>query len=37
LFDGKRRKAKTDEDKCVGCAFCPGVCPVHGCLEMVEK
>ena len=31
------RTPETDEEKCVGCGLCVQVCPVTGCIELVEK
>jgi len=31
------RTPETDEEKCVGCGLCVQVCPVDGCIELVEK
>jgi dihydropyrimidine dehydrogenase (NAD+) subunit PreA len=36
LFDESTRQIRTDIDKCVGCGFCPSVCPVEDCLTMKE-
>jgi dihydropyrimidine dehydrogenase (NAD+) subunit PreA len=35
-LDGERYP-QTDEEKCVGCGLCVQVCPVDGCIELVEK
>lgn len=38
FFDGRRKKAPlVDEQSCVGCNLCQLVCPVDGCITMVEK
>ena len=35
--DGSLRVPIVDEDECVGCNLCALVCPVEGCITMVEK
>jgi dihydropyrimidine dehydrogenase (NAD+) subunit PreA len=33
---GTRPQPRVREEDCVGCRLCYNVCPVHGCIEMVE-
>lgn len=38
LYDESTRTYRTDEKKCVGCSFCPSVCPIgSSCLSMQER
>jgi dihydropyrimidine dehydrogenase (NAD+) subunit PreA len=36
-FEHPYRVPWVDETECVGCNLCALVCPVHGCIEMVER
>jgi dihydropyrimidine dehydrogenase (NAD+) subunit PreA len=33
---GSRPQPRVREEDCVGCRLCYNICPVHGCIEMVE-
>ena len=33
---GSRPQPRVREQDCVGCRLCYNICPVHGCIEMVE-
>ncbi|MEI6060529.1 MAG: 4Fe-4S dicluster-binding protein, partial [Bacteroidota bacterium] len=35
-FDSSLRKAKVDEERCVGCLLCKHVCPVWDCITSRE-
>jgi dihydropyrimidine dehydrogenase (NAD+) subunit PreA len=35
MVDGKRR-FEVIEEECVGCNLCVNVCPVEGCIDMVQ-
>jgi len=33
----EKRLPHVDEEKCVGCAMCAGVCPVFECIQMAPR